>query len=390
MGFFQKIFKKKTEDESDWDKVQGEKDELDLNDPYVREQYVISCLEQMREASLEIDRINDEYAQVTSYLTDMEEIESLPPEDKGELEEIARHLHDLRKAHDKYVLTPSSMTEREYTHIDSLYDEVEDGIKKLEEEEVYKGKVKSDLRRVSREREAYSMRKRELRKSIENMRGTAIISLWAAGILVVILFLLQLFLDIDVSLGYYLAIAVVAIAITVIYLKYADYVAEKSRVDSTINELILLENKVKIRYVNNKNLLDYLYTKFEVKSAAELKDLFSRFEKEKADRRAFEKNEATYEDELSRLVRKLRNQRVKDPEIWIHQSDAIYDSREMVEIRHSLIGRRQKLRKQLEYNEQIAIEAGDEIKEIIRDYPKDADSLMNLVNKYDQMKTGDM
>lgn len=383
MGLFSKIFKKNKEnDGSAWDEIAAGRADLDLSNPIVREQYVISCLEQMKDASSEIDRINAEYAVVTSYLMDMEEIEALPEDNKKELADIARRLKDLRKAHDKYVLTPSIMTEREYNHIDAMFDEVEEGIAKMKAEEEYRDKVKSDLKRIDREITAYRLRQREVRTAMENTRGIATISLVSSGVLVVILFLLQALLDLDVVLGYYIAVALIAVTMTVIYLKYNGFSTEKSKVDRGINELILLENKVKIRYVNNKNLLDYLYTKYEVASSAQLRDLFEKFLKEKEARRSFEKNEAAYEDEASKLLRRLRNLRIKDPEIWLHQSDALFDSREMVEIRHSLIGRRQKLRKQIEYNEQIAIEASDEVKEVIKDYPAARDSLLDLVNKY--------
>ncbi len=383
MGFFKKIFSKKINTDNAWDELTSERDSLNLHDPYVREQYILSCLEQMHQASTEIDRINSEYSLVTSYLTDMEEIEAITGDDKRELEDIARHLHDLRKAHDKYVLTPSSMTEREYAHMEVMLEDVEEGIKKLKAEEDYKRKVKQDLARIDKEKAAYSYRRHEVRSFLENTRGVAAIAMVASVVLIVILFLLQILLELNVTIGYYIAVMLAAVALTVIYLKYFDYSKESKKIDSTINELILLENKVKIRYVNNKNLLDYLYTKFEVSSAEELKDLYKRFVKEREDRRSFERNEAVYEDELSRLVRRLKNYRVKDPEIWIHQSDAIYDSREMVEIRHSLIGRRQKLRKQLEYNQQIAVEASDEIKEIMLGYPEGAASILDLVNKYE-------
>jgi len=383
MGLFSKIFKKnKGNVSSDWDEIAAGRADLDLSNPIVREQYVISCLEQMKEASSEIDRINAEYAVVTSYLMDMEEIEALPEEDKKELADIARHIKDLRKAHDKYVLTPSTMTEHEYNHIDSMFDEVQEGIAKMKAEEDYRDKVKSDLKRIDREITAYRLRQREVRTAMDNTRGIATISLVASGVLVVILFLLQALLDLDVVLGYYIAVALIAVVMTVVYLKYNGFSSEKSKVDRGINELILLENKVKIRYVNNKNLLDYLYIKYEVASSAQLQDLYEKFLKEKEARRSFEKNEAAYEDAASKLLRRLKNLRIKDPEIWLHQSDALFDSREMVEIRHSLIGRRQKLRKQIEYNEQIAIEASDEVKDVMRDYPAAKDSLLDLVNKY--------
>lgn len=390
MGFFKRLFgKNKGEDPSDfseWDRVQSEKESLDLKDPVVREQYVRNCLDEMKEASDELDRINAEYALVTSYLTDMEEVEAVPEKEKNELADIAKHIHDLRKSHDSYVLTPSLISSAEYDRMDVMCDEVPDGIKKMKAEEEYKQKVKEDLLRIGRERKAYDYRKKELISFLANSRYIASLVIVAVVVLVIILFALSMLLNLEVAIGYYISIALAAISLTVIYVRYANGVTEKGRIENTINELILLENKVKIRYVNNKNLLDYYHTKFGVNNSAELQSLYEKFIKEKEDRKRFERNEAIYEEELSRLVKILKQFSIKDPQIWIHQTDALYDSREMVEIRHGLIGRRQKLRKQMEYNEQIALEASDEIKTIINDYPDYASSVMALVDAYEKEK----
>ena len=262
-------------------------------------------------------------------------------------------------------------------------DVAEEGIEKLLKEEDYREKVRKDLARIDKERNAYEYRRYEVNSAIENSRGIATIAMVSAALLVVILLALQLLLNFDVTIGYYLTVICVAVAVTVIYLRYTDHVSEKKTVDNTINELILLENKVKIRYVNSSNLLDYLCTKYNVSSAYEFRDLFEKYKQEKVARREFAKNEAAYDDEIERFMAILKAQKLQYPEVWIHQTDALCDHREMVEIRHRLIGRRQKLRKQLEYNEHIAIEAGDEIKGIIRDYPEFADSILRIVNKYE-------
>ena len=136
MGFFGKLFKKKNTPTSEWDELTDSRDRINMSDPFTREQYVISCLEQMKDASDEIDRINDEYSTVTSYLTDMEEIEALEGEDKKELEDIARQIHDLRKDHDKYSKTPPLMTDKEYDHMESIIADVPEGIEKLLKEEI--------------------------------------------------------------------------------------------------------------------------------------------------------------------------------------------------------------------------------------------------------------
>lgn len=383
--FFSGLFRKNSIAEGkESERGLGIKDEINLNDPYLREQYVISCLEQMRDASEEIDRITAEYSLVTSYLTDMEEIDALPEDDREELSEIAKRIHELRKKHDSFVTKKTVMTEHEYNRVDAIADDIPDAIKKLTAEEDYKGLVKSDLSRLDKEKQAYSYRKREVSASIESSKSITILIMVATVALLLILFSLNMFLKWDVTVFYYITVAFLAISVTVVYIRYADFLAEKRRIESTYNELILLENKVKIRYVNNKNLLDYLYTKYEVSSAAELRSLYDRYVKEREERKSFERNEASFDIETTKLLRLLRRTRVTDPELWIGQSDALYDRKEMVEVKHHLIGRRQKLRKQLEYNEQIALEASDEVKDIIRKYPEAAPSLMEIMDKYEK------
>lgn len=71
------------------------------------------------------------------------------------------------------------------------------------------------------------------------------------------------------KIGYLAVGGIGALAITAIFLKYNDAV-RSFQVESGISRLIRLQNTVKIRYVNNTHLLDYLYMKYNVKSAQEL------------------------------------------------------------------------------------------------------------------------
>lgn len=396
MGFLKDFLKPKTEyyddeydydleyEDPDWDKMAGDREPLDLNDANVQEQYVRSLLEQMKNASEEIDHLTKEYNLVTGYLTDMEEVDEIPAKERTEIEKIANHIRQLRAEHDAYVQKESAMSDKEYKMVATYEEELKAACEKLEAEEEYKGKIKKDLSRLDKEKHAYGYRKRELEMSIENSRGAAMITMGTAAALVIILFLMQIIFKLDVTIGYYITIALVAVSLTMIYLRYTNYVAEKKRISNTINELIILENKVKIRYVNNKNLLDYLYMKYDVPDAWTLRDLYTRFEKERAAREKFEKNEVMYQEELAKLVRTLRKYGISDPEMWIHQVDAIVDTREMVESRHGYISRRQQLRKQMEYNQKLAKEASEAIKAVIKEHPESAERIMKLVNIYEQ------
>ena len=53
------------------------------------------------------------------------------------------------------------------------------------------------------------------------------------------------------------------------------------------------------------------------------------------------------------LQQQLDRHEVSDTEVWLVQTYAILDDREMVEIRHDLNQRRQKLREQIRYNTEV-------------------------------------
>ena len=83
------------------EEVSLKRDDVDIHDRKQRERYVRACLEQMAEASKELETLGGEYNLVTSYLTDMEEIEALPPEIKEQLSNMAKQLVELEDNHKK-------------------------------------------------------------------------------------------------------------------------------------------------------------------------------------------------------------------------------------------------------------------------------------------------
>ena len=64
------------------------------------------------------------------------------------------------------------------------------------------------------------------------------------------------------------------------------------------------------------------------------------------------------------------------------QAAALLDKREMVEMRHELISRRQALRKQMDYNRNVAETARKEIMDVADKYPAYASEIMEMVAQY--------
>ena len=386
MGFFKWLFgkKNKTIETENWEEIVYERDKVNLHDEAERKRYLSECMEQIREAQKEVNLLSGEYALVTSYLTDVEEIEALPPEHMAELKTIAVKMQTLDKERKRYQDKEVRMSDAEYYQVKSQEQEIEEGIQKLQEAEKYRKLVKQDLARGDDERNAYDYRREELKNIMVNLKGMATICLVALAVCIVMLMILQFGFEMNTMVGYYVSAIAAAIAITVIFVKYTDADKELVRVEKASNKLILLQNKVKIRYVNNKNLLDYLYLKYNVESVAKLKKRWDMYLEEKEDRRQYAETEAKLEYYGNQLLERLSRYRVKDPGRWAVRPDAIIDPRERVEIRHELITRRQALRKQLDYNNHIAEAAQQEIKDIAAEYPQYATEISVMVERYDK------
>ncbi|MCM1326590.1 MAG: hypothetical protein NC094_05080 [Bacteroidales bacterium] len=387
MGFWQKIFgrmqKEERASEEDWDKIVYARDEVDFKDEEQRSRYIVNCLEQIAEATKEMNLLTGEYGRVTSYLTDIEEVESLPDKEKEELERIAHKLSGLEQEVQRYRGRENRMSDAEYYKMRGQEAEVETGIGKLRESERYAGLIKRDLRKLDSERQAYEYRRTELRTMLINLRGMATIFLTALVICVLMLLVLQFAFEMDVMVGYFLSVGAAAIAITVLCVKFMDGEREVTRVEKAINRLIQLQNTVKIRYVNNSQLLEYLYIKYNTDSADKLQKLWDNYQQEKEERKQYAEAEAKKEYYQKELMSKLSNYRIETPERFMNQSAALCDKREMVEIRHELILQRQALRKQLDYNNDVAETARKEIMDVARKYPAYTQEILDMVEKYD-------
>ena len=390
MGWFQKLAAKlfRRNDEYGYDEEWDDDESaryVDFHNKEQRTDYVRNCLERLGDATKELENLTFEYDMVTSYLKDMEEIEALPPEESDQLKECAKRVSLLQDSKADFMERPRRISDEKYQQIDRIADEVEEGYQKLTETEEYQELIRQDLSRLDGEKHAYLYRKNEVMHIIADTRGMAIICVAALTLCILLLLFLQFFLDMDTKAGYFMTAAAAALAITFVYVKHVDARKELHRVETAINKLILLQNKVKIRYINNTNLLDYLYLKYDVSSAQELMNTWENYKIEKAEREKFRRAEIDLDYTEQELLQMLKRYQVKDPAVWLHQTEAILDSKEMVEIRHNLIIRRQSLRRRMDYNKEVvAGGAQKDIKELVAQYPQYAKEIVASVEEYEK------
>lgn len=390
MGLLQRIFNWKRDYEEtyeveEWNEIVYDRDDLQVHNRKQREEYVRGCLEQIAEASREVENLQHEYQVVTSHLKDIEEIEALPENESRLLMECAKRIDTLERQQSGYKERKNRMTDEKFYQMECMEEEVQEAYEKLEKAEEYQNLIKRDLRRLDSERQAYGFRKIELRHLMKDTRSMTIVCATAVIFCLLLLLVLQYAFSFDVKIGYLAAGGIGALAITAIFLKYNDAVRELSQVESGISRLIRLQNTVKIRYVNNTHLLDYLYMKYNVKSAQELGRDYKQYLEEKDERHNYKRAEIELDSTQQELLHILRRYQVKDPMIWLYQTQALLDKKEMIEIRHNLIIRRQSLRRRMDYNKEvIAGKAKAEVKDLVENYPKYAKEILGIVAEYDK------
>lgn len=364
--------------------IQLSREDIDVFDKEQRKQFIDSCLEQMAEAVSEMEDLKGEYELVNAYLTDVDAVEKIKGDERTRLEEHAASIAMLALDTKQYKGKQHVMSDKEYGKMARLKDVAEEGILKIREAETYQEAVRQDLQRLEGEKHACQYRKHEAGIGLMNMKGMATICVCAVFACIVLLMFLQFALSMDAKAGYLITAAAAAVTLTVIYVKYMENSQELQRASASLNKVILLQNKVKIRYVNNTNLLDYLYAKYETTSGKELERLRSQYVKERTEREKMRQAEEELEFHEQKLVELLKEYQLFDPLIWIHQTEAVLDKKEMVEVRHNLIVRRQNLRKQMEYNSGLAECASAELKKLAADYPEFSGEILQKVSVYEK------
>jgi hypothetical protein len=384
MKFWKKIFRSRQDEEGDeldfedesWERIESNRNKFNVHDWDQRKEYVQDCRDRIREASEELENLSFEYGKVTSYLKDIEEIEALPEEERKELNASAEKIQELESRRGAYLEKKNRMSDEKYHQMERMEDEAEEGLRKLSETEDYQNLIRKDMSRLDGEKHAYLYRKDELKGMIADAKGMTIICSVALIVCFVVLFTLKYALRMDIQVGFLLTTGLAALVITLLFIKYTESVKELKRVEKGINRIIMLHNRVKIRYVNNTNLLDYLYMKYKVSSAKEFLSLWEKYKVEKEERRRYREAELELDECQQELLSILKCYQVKDPAIWLHQTAAILDNKEMVEIRHGLIIRRQSLRRRMDYNREMIIEkTKGEMKELAEAYPQYAGEL---------------
>lgn len=311
---------------------------------------LIELCEQMVDVSHELGAVRQEYQVLTNYLNDVQKLEDMPGEQKAPIVECASHVASLDKERSEFLETERRLSDTQFAQMQEAEDEMPDIVRRLKANEHDLDVIRKDMSRLEGEKLQWTMLKSESEQNQRMLRKLSIYLLSVFAALTVLFGLLAVALKHNTQIPMMVSAALAAVLGVYIFVKYQDAAASIRRAEASRNRAVSLENHVKIRYVNAKNAVDYTCEKYHVRDSRDLTYLYEQYQEELRELEKLRRTSDELNYYMDRLVGLLRRENLYDAQVWTSHANAIIDSREMVELKHDLITRRQKLRARIEYN----------------------------------------
>lgn len=348
------FFKRKKRDKSFENKLEELNTTIltdkDLKNSEKIEQYVVERLEQMLDITKEIEEGREEYGVVTSYLNDIQILEDLPEEERKKLGEVAVNVVQLNSARTEFLNSARKLSDAQFTQMEQEEDNIPSAAKRLSSNEVYQETLKRDLKYLDREKSEWMLHKEYIGYQQKGLKNLLYILIGIAATVAVLFVILQTAFGLNLYYAWMILVFLTAVSICATYLKIQNNSTEIEVAERNANRAIQLMNKIKIKYVNITNAIDYACERFHVRDSAQLNQLWSYYIEAVKEKENYQRTNEDLEYFNGRLIRIMANYQLYDARVWVSQAAALTDPKEMVEIKHDLISRRQRLRGRIEYN----------------------------------------
>jgi hypothetical protein len=353
-----------------------------LNNLAERLNYVKDNCELIIESDRQIDEAKVEYQAVTSYLTDMQRIEMIPPEQKEIIEDAARKIINLTKERSKFQQKNSNLTDRHYRLFDRYEMQVPKDLPAIKDSEKYQAVIQSDIEHLEKEKKYLTAQQDDIIGRQSFLKGIAVTTCVVVVLLFLIFAVLSNYSKSNFTIPFLLTVLMGMGCALYIFMEARKNYYDIQLVQLKLGRGVMLMNKVKIKSVNNRNYLEYTYSKYMVDNYDQLKSMWEEYVRVKDESRRYQSNTQLlefYNNELSNTLRKFS---ITDSDIWIYQPSALLDNKEMVEVRHRLNVRRQKLRERIDTNTKQREDAYAAIASIRQSYPESTEEVSRIMKKY--------
>jgi len=384
MGLFRKKRKPKyVEEILEYDGIQQPEQQEEAPAPKHKNPAMEYC-DQILKASKALDETKQEYRIVTDYLTDIQSIENLPKQEMEEIQEIANHVRLLNESRDAYLNKAKTISDSQYAQMEQLQDQMPDVIKRLKANETYQTTVKRDMQYLEGEREEWRYYKEAMEQESRILRRALFVLAGVFIAAVIAIFVLGFLMHFDVQMPFLAAVIVAGAVEGLLALRLQNDVIDIKKSQANINRAVMLLNKISFKYVNVTNAVDYACEKYHVKNSYELNYIWEQYLEAAQEREKYERNNDELEYFNQKLIRLLHSYHLYDAKIWIYQTQALLDKKEMVEVKHELVVRRQKLRSSMEAQVANIQGAKTEIQKLVKAHPGNEEEIQEILDALDK------
>ena len=353
-----------------------------LNSNSDRLGFIKENCEIIAESYRQIEESKIEYQAVTSYLTDIQKIVMIPKSQRVILEDAARNIINLNKERNHIRNRKYDITDIQYRLFERYEMQIPKELTVIKDAENYQEDIENDIKRLEDEKLSFLDEEDEIINKQSFLKGIAITTSIVITVLFIIFAVLTTTTGSNMTLPFLLTILMGMGSALYIFMEARKNSHDIQMVRIKLNKVIMLTNKVAIKSVNNRNYLDYTYSKYMVDDYEQLKNRWEQYVKLKDENRRFQSNSKLLEFYNDILIKELKKYNVADSEIWIYQPTAILDDREMVEVRHRLNVRRQKLRERIKVNQDQKEEATKAIISLVKAYPESEPEAIRILKNY--------
>ncbi len=353
-----------------------------VHDEEVRQNFYKECSDFIEEAVFQSEQAKNEYGLVTTYLSDVQKIETLSGTGRAEVESAAKSLIALENERARTEKKEPGISDVQKGFFALHEREMPETITWLKGEEERQRSIEGKMKYLAGEKAVYQMEQEECLDRNEFFKKLII------GISIGVMALLGMFFlfmeKTEKDLRVPLLLTVIFALIFGMYIMlatrknvYKMKVAEIKR-----NKVIEVENKIKLRFVNCTWGIEYAYEKYHTTSSMQLETMWKEYLRIRAEEERERKLDHEREVFRSSIIRELRKVGVADAGIWVMQPRALIDKNEMVEVRHNLNVRRQKLREHIDYNMKQKEKNEDAIIRFVKEHPEYVEETKGLIERY--------
>ncbi|MCR5768870.1 MAG: hypothetical protein K6G45_10320 [Lachnospiraceae bacterium] len=306
--------------------------------------------DQMKFLRTRQDQTKYEFEEVSKYLRDVKLIESMSESDRALVTDAARMIKGLDNERIGYQNGKSMVTREQYRNMEMYEKEIPRKLKELEKQEDYLGLIRDDMRNLEGEKGSITFEK----ESASEKRGFLVKLTYGVIFMILAVFIILIVLMDRTGKDFTIPFFLTGLAGAA----YAFYFVHEHRRlgtlikknDHMLNRANVLLNKVKIKYVNTTNTLDYSYEKYGINSSTEMRHIWEKYTYEKEEEKRYRKNSqllAGYEDNLEKLLKEFGFSKCDS---WISQPDLLIDRGELADFKDAVATRRNKLKAQIDFN----------------------------------------